>query len=228
MPPELTISQVNKAGRILRQWQLTNPPRVASEEIMKAMAILLGFRAAHQYPLLKANMGLRSMVQTEGCRVEVSQRLKRVPTIIDKLMREPTMQLANMQDIGGCRAILANIDELGRVSRRLAKNRPGRIDNYVKNPRASGYRAIHHIVQYDGRKIEVQLRTGIMHEWAITVERLGGGLQTDLKSGRGPEPVLAWLEAISRAMALEERGEVVDTGLIEEIAVLRKAAIPHI
>ncbi len=45
-------------------------------------------------------MGLRSMVRTERCQIEVSQRLKRVPTIIDKLLREPTMQLANMQDIG--------------------------------------------------------------------------------------------------------------------------------
>jgi len=48
-------------------------------------------------------MGLRSVVGTEGCTVEVTQRLKRVPTIVDKLRREPTMQLASMQDIGGCR-----------------------------------------------------------------------------------------------------------------------------
>jgi hypothetical protein len=43
-------------------------------------------------------MGLRSVVRTEGCNARVSQRLKRWYTIIDKLEREPTMQLANMQE----------------------------------------------------------------------------------------------------------------------------------
>jgi hypothetical protein len=30
-------------------------------------------------------MGLRSVVKTEQCQIEVTQRLKRVPTIVDKL-----------------------------------------------------------------------------------------------------------------------------------------------
>lgn len=137
------------------------------------------------------------------------------------------MQLATMQDIGGCRAVLASIDEVRKVQRRLSKNRPPlRISDYVENPRPSGYRGVHVIVQYDGRKIEVQLRTKVMHEWAITVERLGGRLRQDLKSGIGPAPILAWLEAISEAMALEEAGETVDTALVERIAALREGALP--
>lgn len=125
-----------------------------------ALEVLLDYRAAHQYPLQKATMGLRSMVATEGCKVEVSQRLKRVPTILDKLRREPTMQLANMQDIAGCRAVLGSIDEVRRVQRRLAKARPPRrISDYIAEPRASGYRAVHVVVAYDDRCVEVQLRT---------------------------------------------------------------------
>jgi len=84
------------------------------------------------------------------------------------------------------------------------------------------------IVKYDGRKIEVQLRTRVMHEWAVTVERLSGRLQSDLKSGDGPEPVLAWLLAISQAMALEEAGETVDTELVMQIAALRQGALPFL
>lgn len=117
-------------------------------------------------------MGLRSVVKTEQCEVEVSQRLKRIPTIIDKLVREPTMQLANMQDIGGCRAVLNSFDEVRRVQRRLSKNRPPlRVSDYIAEPRASGYRGVHVVVQYDGRPVEVQLRTQAMHEWAITKPR---------------------------------------------------------
>ena len=72
------------------------------------------------------------------------------------------MQLANMQDIGGCRSVLRSIDEVRRVQRRLVRNRPPiRVTNYIDEPRDSGYRGVHVIVEYDGRAIEVQLRAGI-------------------------------------------------------------------
>lgn len=133
-------------------------------------------------------MGLRSVVKTERCsRVDVSQRLKRAPTILDKLEREPTLSLARMQDIGGCRAVLASLDELRRVESRLKKNRPpvGYAD-YIIKPRSSGYRGVHLIVRYDDyngsqRSIEVQLRTRVMHGWAITVERLSGRIGQNLR-----------------------------------------------
>jgi putative GTP pyrophosphokinase len=224
-PP--TKSQVNKAGKTLRAF--TQGQSVSNSKRRAALEVLRRFRAAHATPLTKANMGLRSVVQTEGCRVEVSQRLKRVATILDKLTREPTMQLANMQDIGGCRAVLDNIDEVRRVQKRFSKNRPpSRVNDYIQGPRSSGYRAVHVVVAYDDRNIEVQLRTRVMHEWAFTVERLGGRLQADLKSGQGPQPMLDLLEAISQAMALEERGETVDSALMDRLGALRQGALPYL
>jgi len=82
---------------------------------------------------------------TEGCRVEVSQRLKRVPTILDKLRREPGMALSWMQDIGGCRAVLDSIEEIRRVERRYTRTgarRVVRIADYVTKPKATGYRGL--------------------------------------------------------------------------------------
>lgn len=202
---------------------------MAAEKADEAMAVLLAYRAVHQVPLTKATMGLRSMVKTAGCRVDVSQRLKRASTILDKLQREPTMQLGNMQDIAGCRAVLADVDEVRRVERRLRKTRPPLdVTDYITAPRESGYRGVHVIVAYDERAIEVQLRTRVMHEWAIAVERLGGRLDEDLKSGRGPKPVLALLSVISEAMALEEEGRPVEDDLLSEMDRLRAAARPWI
>jgi ppGpp synthetase/RelA/SpoT-type nucleotidyltranferase len=43
--------------------------------------------------------------RARGYATTVAQRLKRRPTIIDKLKREPTMQLNMMHDIAGCRLI---------------------------------------------------------------------------------------------------------------------------
>jgi hypothetical protein len=220
---ELTRSQVNKAGKTLRVWwtdQLMMTP-----EVEAAIEVLWQWRASHQYPLIKANNGLRSMVRTEGCQIEVSQRLKRVPTIIDKLSRQPAMQLATMQDLGGCRAVLDSVDEVRRVERRLRRNRAAvKVNDYIAQPRDSGYRSLHVIVRYDERLIEMQLRTRVMHEWAIAVERLSGRVGQDLKSGRGPDPVLAWLAAVSEAMAAEEGGETVPQDLLATISRLRVGA----
>ncbi len=230
--PTPTISQVNRAGRSLRRWlrgELTDP--YATDQALREVE---RYRAAHGYALTKATMGLRSVVRTEHCELQVSQRLKRMTTILDKLRREPTMQLANMQDVGGCRAVLASIRDLRRVEHRLKRNRPPlRYSDYVESPRASGYRAVHVVVGYhdeygDLRAIEVQLRTMVMHEWAITVERLSGRLRDDLKSGRGPDTVLALMASISEAMALEERNEAVPADLIAEISRLRAAAMPYL
>ncbi len=225
----LSASQVNRAGKVLRDWYSDAGRPVMGPAERAALDVLVEFRGTHATPLLKANNGLRSMLRTEGCPVEVSQRLKRMSTIIDKLTREPTMALSRMQDIGGCRAIVNTLDQLRRVERRLAKNRPPeRVDDYVAHPRSSGYRAVHLIIQYDGRRIEVQLRTMVMHEWAVAVERLGGQLGQDLKSGRGPLPVLDWLEAISEALAIEEQGGSVDGMLIARLAQLRLGASPYL
>jgi hypothetical protein len=41
-----------------------------------------------------------------------------------------------------------------------------------------------------------------MHEWAVTVERLSGRINEDLKSGSGPQELLSLFRAISEAMAI--------------------------
>ncbi len=225
----LTPSQVKKAGRVLRRH--LRGDEVPFGDVMQARSVLLQYRAAHQRPFTTANMGLRSMVRTERCvAVEVSQRLKRVPTILDKLMRmrEPTLPLSSMQDIGGCRAVLHSIDEVRRVEARLRRNRPPVAhSDYIRTPRESGYRGVHLVVQYGGRNIEVQLRTRVMHEWAITVERLSGRLGEDLK-GDGTHPVQQLLASISAAMALEEVGSTVDVALLDELRRLRVQAAPYL
>jgi ppGpp synthetase/RelA/SpoT-type nucleotidyltranferase len=231
---------VNKAADTLRPWLPRFPVRRAHltpgqlAELERAFEIIIEFRAAHQYPLTKATMGLRSVVHTERCNLEVSQRLKRMTTILDKLRREPEMALARMQDIGGCRAVLTSVGELRRVERRLKKNRvPLRVYDYITQPRDSGYRGVHVVVAYPDRtgvdrSIEVQLRTQTMHEWAIAVERLSGQRKIDFKSGAGPPEVLELLGAISEAMAVEERGDAVPAQLMERVKKLRTAALPFL
>jgi ppGpp synthetase/RelA/SpoT-type nucleotidyltranferase len=214
---------------------VANPDRRGTyDEFVEAINTIQLFRAAHQTPLVKANMGLRSIVSSLKIDAVISQRLKRMATIVDKLHRHPTMDLSRMQDIGGCRAVVGSIGDLRRMERKLKHNRPPVVyDDYIVNPRASGYRAVHVVVCYEDqeridRRIEVQLRTPHMHAWAIAVERLSGRLDVDVKSGFGPREVQVWMALISEAMALEERGAPVPDGLRIKIGEARQAATPFV
>jgi putative GTP pyrophosphokinase len=177
-------------------------------EANRALDVIDHFRACHGYPLQKATMGLRSSVATEGIHpVRVTQRHKRFTTILDKLAREPNMKLSRMQDIGGCRAVLPDVVAVERLRHRLER-RSGFVKtyDYLTEPKRSGYRGIHVILAYDERLIEVQLRTQRMHDWAITVERLSGRLNLDLKSSKGPPELLDFLETVATIDHMLETG----------------------
>lgn len=226
-PINISKSQVKLAGSTIRKFM--RGENVSRERMHKAVAVIDAYRAAHQYPLTKANMGLRSMLKTERCEVVgVSQRLKRFMTIVDKLGREPTLALDRMQDIGGCRAIIGTVAEIRGVEARIKKRRPPiGYSDYIQHPRDSGYRGVHLVVQYDGRAIEIQLRTRVMHAWAITVERQSARLGEHLK-GDGSHVVQLLMATISEALAIEEQGGVVPSSLQDEIQRRRLEAAPYL
>lgn len=82
-----------------------------------------------------------------------------------------------------------------------------RTKDYIKEPRSSGYRAIHHIVRRDGRLIEVQLRTVLQDAWANQVEEDSRRLATGYKFGRGGEDVHDYYRIVSEAFAALDRDE---------------------
>jgi putative GTP pyrophosphokinase len=212
-------NQVKKAGKVLRAWWDTPPEQEGERpdpKVLAAIGVLRAYRAAHQRPLYKATMGLRSMVKTVGGgKRAVSQRLKRTPSAIAKLARFENMQLSTMHDIAGCRAVVQTVGQIRAIHARLAKKgRVVDVDDYITQPAPSGYRGLHVIVKYTDaqkvpRNVEVQLRTNVMHEWAVTVEEVGGRHGWDLKGGRGPQEVLDFFSLASQAMALVEAGKPV-------------------
>lgn len=108
-------------------------------------------------------------------------RIKRLDSIIRKVKRlEGSIELKSMGDIAGCRCILDSDDEAYRLMRAL-KSHPKLtiedegVNNYIKHPKESGYKSIHMYVKMDGygkRKVEIQLRSKVHHNWATFVEVL--------------------------------------------------------
>ncbi len=227
--------RINRAGKALSRALIGGEPLPSADEIAEAAVVVEAFRAAHRAPMASARMGLRSCIDTEGLSAEeLSQRLKRTPTVFDKLRRLPTMKLSSMGDIGGCRAVFATQAEVAGVQARFMRNSARRngiddtVRDYVKAPRSSGYRAVHLWTRYRGLRTEVQLRTRLQHVWATNIEDLTVLTGTDYKSGDGSDEVHAWLRLLSQSYAIAEAGVRPSTKFERELAQVSAAALSSI
>jgi len=152
----------------------------------------------------------------------IAQRIKRLSSITHKLHRFPDMKLSQMQDIGGCRAVVRSIGATRQLAslyeRSNIKHERASFDDYISMPKASGYRGIHLVyryysdknkIEYNGLKIEVQLRSQYMHAWATAVETVGTFVQQALKSSIGEDEWLRFFALMGTAIAVREKSEIV-------------------
>src|SRR5437660_10354034 len=105
--PEHSRHEVDRAGRLLAT---TTSARFEEdyEKMVAALEVIDNWRSSHSYPLNTFQMTLRNKVSGIDRNAIVAQRLKRLPAILSKLRRIPTLNLSEMQDIGGCRAIVSS------------------------------------------------------------------------------------------------------------------------
>ena len=228
--PKYSKSEINQAGKIITKQNST------PEETDHALEILNNWRASHAYPLQVITSNLRRNVPDSI----VVQRLKRLESITGKIHRYPTMKLSKMQDLGGCRVIVNSIDEvyaaLNRYKNSSIRHILKKENDYIQNPKKSGYRSYHAIYQFQSDKndiyndmcIEIQLRTKLQHMWGTAIETMGVYTNTDLKSGQGEAYMLRFFTLASSLFAIAEGTPIcpdtpTDTeGLIAEIIEINK------
>ncbi len=175
-------------------------------------------------PLSRVAANLRYYAGDQGKPV-VAQRLKKFPTIAGKLLREPSMKLSRMADIGGVRAVLPDQGAAYRVSSRLRKNWTiTRFRDYVAEPKVDGYRALHFINRNHGRLIEVQLRTPLQHTWANAVETDARLLAPALKFGAGAQELRDFYVALGELCANADQGVPIDPVLLDRVKALQVGA----
>ena len=147
----------------------------------------------------------------------VVHRLKRLDAIHAKLRRSPSIDLCRMQDVAGCRVIMPSMHLLTgvMVSRLEQRVQPElfKADNYVREPKASGYRGVHWIYkyhsntrpEYEGIRIEIQLRTHLQHVWATALESVELHTAQPLKAGEGNPEWLRLFALMGSYLAYQER-----------------------
>lgn len=115
----------------------------------------------------------------------ITYRVKRIESIISKLIRQPQMQLNRMADIAGCRCILQNNTNIVALYKKLNDCLTIKsVKDYINTPKSNGYSSLHLIIQSPTNPkhtIEIQLRTQTQHNWATLVEITDLILQTKIK-----------------------------------------------
>src|SRR5260221_9504328 len=144
--PQYGRSVVNGASKIWLN------PETSSNDKEAALLVINNWRASHSFPLNTFQMGLRRRAKKVDDDVIVAQRIKRLSSIELKLRIRPTMKLTQMQDIGGCRAILRSVAGVRKVVESFLKSdikhKLLTQDDYISAPRESGYRGVHVVYSY--------------------------------------------------------------------------------
>tara|TARA_R110000787_G_scaffold139075_1_gene252733 strand:+ start:1983 stop:4124 length:2142 start_codon:yes stop_codon:yes gene_type:complete len=114
---------------------------------------------------------MRLELDKASIEAEVFGRAKK-PYSIWRKMEEKEQSFSRLSDIYGFRIITGSEEDcyctLGAIHRRW-RAVPGRFKDYISQPKTNGYRSIHTTVSgRDGKRVEVQIRTRLMHDVAET------------------------------------------------------------
>jgi len=209
-----TGKDVGRAGNVLRDF---NENTSESEDDFKsAMKVLSYWRHSHETPLVEAMDLVRQSVSPICQRAVFAKRPKRIRSIINKLQRFEKMSLRTMNDIGGCRVILANekklrkaIKAVKRHSKHFKLAQKIKFKDYIETPKEDGYRGYHLIGKFGENKnserfIEIQFRTVVQHSWATAVEIVDIFTNQALKSNSGDENWAIYFQHASKLLAVIE------------------------
>ena len=184
--------------------------------ISKSQIDRLGERLRHG-PLNESDLRLlddyrRSFAEAYEAVVRTIRQLGEFPTgrlakstdsIVGKLRRE-SLRLSQMQDIAGCRLVIATVVDQEQLIASFSTAFPGRVIIDRRDKPSYGYRAVHIIVEISGKPVEIQLRIQLQHMWAEVSEKSSDVLDSAIKYGGGPAKWRDFLAQSSKSVMVHE------------------------
>lgn len=217
---DFTVRDVRRAGEVVSGrdllWTEERQP-----ELRRAFTIANNWRDSHAYPMRSIRFSLLFYIRNHRLTGFTAARLKRMPAIQRKLRRMQDhgkpMFLNQLQDLGGCRAIMSTMDDvrsLVALMKERSRHEYRGENDYIEASKDDGYRC-HHLKYafkgrgdstiHDGRRVEVQIRTVLQHAWATAIEAVGLFRGENLKGSDGSLEWLTLFQLMSAEFAEAER-----------------------
>lgn len=221
MPLSKTL--IDLSGKALSRETITDV-----DEYIKYTEAFDEYRMSHLEPLSKTTIELQQWLAQFGKDYFIAQRLKRKPQILRKLKRL-SVRLSQLQDIGGTRVIVDqnnDVDELiNFLKERFQTSKDLKVvklTDYRGDGREdSGYRAYHVILEREGYKMELQVRSKIQHYWAETIERTSVVYGHHLKELEGDANIILYFKTLSDLFYEIEAGRKPSAALRTKVEDLR-------
>ncbi|WP_457442915.1 hypothetical protein [Roseateles sp. P5_E4] len=188
----MSTTQVNKLGERLRAGPISEADLHLLDEYRRQFA--------------NASAEVERVLREEFLQQPASREAKSTPAICAKLQRERGSRLATMQDIAGCRIVVADRQAQRSLASALAlRFADHKLIDRIARP-SHGYRALHLVVGVEGRRVEIQIRTELQHLWAQVCERIADKVGLEFKYGVGHAVLQQWLASLSTAVDQVELG----------------------
>lgn len=188
----ISKTQIDRLGERLKKGDITEADLRLLDEYRRSFA--------EAYEAVVGTIKNEVMLEPTG------RPAKSTTSISEKLLRE-TIRLTQIQDIAGCRLIVSDMADQARVVDSLKRL----FDNVIVVDRredpSHGYRAVHVIVKYGSKLVEIQVRTSLQQVWAELSEKLSDVMDPAIKYGRGIKSVIEPLLRLSTVVAQEEAKE---------------------
>lgn len=152
-----------------------SPNEVSADDYI----MLQDLRVTYKKPLAEVFNSLFKFAHKVNSDCICTYRIKRIESIVSKLLRFKDMEVQRIADIAGCRCVMATESDVINLLDSIKRNEkylPFFVKNtndYIANPKKNGYRSVHLNVQMrdDSKKvIEIQIRSLEHHNWATLVE----------------------------------------------------------
>jgi len=196
---KLSKTKIDRSGLALAKdrWR-------SEEEYFELEEVFDEYRKSHLLPLTELTLELQQWLAGFESSYYIAQRLKRKPQIVRKLNRFH-VRLTQLQDIGGCRIIVENNNQvdalLTYLNKRFAEQKnivvTRETDYREKGRDDTGYRALHILISLGGRSLELQIRSRVQHYWAESIERTSVIYGYHLKEGEGDRSVIQYFKRLS-------------------------------
>lgn len=189
---DLTKTQIDRLGDRLRRGDATEDDLRSLDQFRRS------FVSAYEGVVrgIRDELGLKP----------TGRPAKSTTSIIEKLRRE-TIRLTQIQDIAGCRVVIADVATQERVVQQLMQRFPLHALIDRRERPSHGYRAVHVVVTEEGKPIEIQVRTELQHRWAEVSEKLSDVVDPSIKYGGGEGRIPSLLSEISELIAAAEQKE---------------------